>query len=955
MTPLERTRQYADDVLSGREIAGPHVRNACKRLLHDLEHAHERGLWFDEEAAGRAMWFFENVLQLPSEGQFEGKPFDLHPSQAFKIGNIFGWKREDGTRRFRRAYIEEGKGNGKALCVATKIPTPNGWTTMGELVAGDSIYGADGRVCKVVQAHPISDDRECYRLTFDDGEQVVASAEHLWAVYDRVRESERVVDTKFIAANLRRKNGAYQSINFSVRMASPIAGGGELPIPAYTLGAWIGDGDSDCARMTCAFSDIQVIREIESEGVPITQQSRHSTTTGRFSLSSGRGNGLDTVNAKLRLMGLLGNKHIPAVYLRASVQDRLSLLQGLMDTDGYIDARGQCEYTSTREEIAKGVLELLSSLGIKAGINKNSSKLYGKDCGYRYRVMFHPGETQVFRLERKLARQGVSHSRRRLSGERRIVACERVDSTPVRCITVDSHDSLFLCGEGMIPTHNSPMAGGIALMGLCGDGESGSQVYAIASHKDQAGILFRDAVSMVKASPTLQKRLAFSGGEGREYNIAHHASASFFRPASRDVGKTGSGYRPYFVLADEVHEMSDGKIISMMENGFKFRRSPLLFMITNSGSDRNSIAWHQHEHAIKVAAGHNEAVLDPTFIGEPIDDTTFSFVCALDEGDDPLHDPSCWKKANPMLGVTITEEWLGAQVKRAKQLPSDLNEVLRLNFCVWTDAESAWMSRDVIEPLLNDFDPAEHHGKRISIGMDLSQSRDITATGNVVKTGDVEVWAKDKAGRDIKVSKPTFDIWIEAWTPGDTMQAREERDKLPYTVWAKQGHIHAPKGENISYLHVAQTLVEYSQDYDVAMVAYDRYAFRRFEEDADTVGLAVNFVEHPQGGTKKGKPTEEMEAAAKQAGRVAEGLWFPSSLRMLEDAMLEGRVRFKRNPVLISAIMSAVVEQDKWDNKWLSKQRSVNKIDAIVAVVMAFGAANAMQAEKKKLQLFMVG
>lgn len=955
MTPLQRTRQYADDVLAGNEIAGPHVRNACKRFLHDLEHAGERGLWFDEEAAGRAMWFFENVLMLPAEGQFDGVPFNLHPSQAFKIGNIFGWKREGGTRRFRRAYIEEGKGNGKALCVATKIPTPTGWTTMGALKDGDTVYGADGRPCTVIQAHPISNDRDCYRLTFDDGEQVVASAEHMWAVYDRVSERERVVDTNYISKNLRRKNGKYQSVNFSVRMAEPLQGASDLPIPPYTMGAWIGDGDSDCARMTCAFSDIQVIREIESEGIPTTQQSKHSSTTGRFSLSAGRGNGLDTVNAKLRLLGLLGNKHIPSAYLRASVKDRMALLQGLMDTDGYIAVRGQCEYTSVRKEIADGVMELLASLGIKANMNKHPSKIYGKDCGYRYRVMFWPGTTPVFRLKRKLDRQCVPHSRRRLSGERRIVSCEKIDSTPVRCITVDSADSLFLCGSGMIPTHNSPMAGGIALMGLCGDGESGSQVYAIASHKDQAGILFRDAVSMVKASPTLGKRLTFSGGEGREYNIAHHASASFFRPASRDVGKTGSGYRPYFVLADEVHEMSDGKIISMMENGFKFRRSPLLFMITNSGSDRNSIAWHQHEHAIKVAAGHTEAVLDPTFVGDPIDDTTFSFVCALDEGDDPLHDPSCWKKANPMLGVTITEEWLGAQVKRAKQLPSDLNEVLRLNFCVWTDAESAWMSRDVVEPLLHDFDPAEHHGKRISIGMDLSQSRDITATGNVIKTGDIEVWAKDKSGRDIKVSKPTFDVWIEAWTPGDTMQAREERDKLPYSVWANQGHIHAPKGENISYLHVAQTLVEYSQDYDVAMVAYDRYAFRRFEEDADSVGLSVNFVEHPQGGVKKGKPTQEMETAAKHSGRQAEGLWFPSSLRMLEDAMLEGRVRFKRNPVLISAIMSAVVDQDKWDNKWLSKQRSVNKIDAIVAVVMAFGAANAMQAEKKKVQMFMVG
>ena len=120
------------------------------------------------------------------------------------------------------------------------------------------------------------------------------------------------------------------------------------------------------------------------------------------------------------------------------------------------------------------------------------------------------------------------------------------------------------------------------------------------------------------------------------------------------------------------------------------------------------------------------------------------------------------------------------------------------------------------------------------------------------------------------------------------------------------------------------------------------------------MGLELPFVEHPQGGTKKGKPTQEMEDAAKRSGKAAEGLWFPASLRLLEDAMLEGRVRFRRNPVLISAIMSAVVEKDKWDNAWLSKQKSVNKIDAIVSVVMAFGAANALQVEKKPLTMFML-
>lgn len=463
----------------------------------------------------------------------------------------------------------------------------------------------------------------------------------------------------------------------------------------------------------------------------------------------------------------------------------------------------------------------------------------------------------------------------------------------------------------------SPLAGGIGLFGMTAAGESGAQIYAAAAKREQAGILFADAVKMVKQSPALAKRLEFSGGAGREFNIAHHASGSFFRPVSRDTGKTGSGPRPFFVLADEVHELPDRKIIEMLERGFKFRREPLLFMITNSGSDRNSVAWEEHEHAIKVAAGNIDAVTDPTYLGEVIDDTTFSFVCSLDEGDDPLNDPSCWIKANPLLGVTITEEYLRETVAQAKAIPGQLNGILRLHFCVWTDAETAWMTRATLEPCIADFDPASHRGKPIWMGLDLSQNRDITALGAVVKTG-----TNDEG-------KPTFDAWVEAWTPGDTLTAREMRDRLPYAVWAREGHIHAPSGESVSYRHVAQTLAEYGRDYDIQLVAYDRFAFKRFEEEVDQLGLSVPFAEHPQGGLKKGKPLE--------AG--GEGLWMPGSVRLLEEALLEGRIRLKRNPVLISAMMSAVIEEDKWGNHWLAKTRSVNKIDAAIALAMALGAA----------------
>ncbi|WP_202444514.1 terminase large subunit [Schauerella aestuarii] len=487
----------------------------------------------------------------------------------------------------------------------------------------------------------------------------------------------------------------------------------------------------------------------------------------------------------------------------------------------------------------------------------------------------------------------------------------------------------------------SPLAGGIGLMGMSADGEAGAQVYAAAAKREQAGILFADAVKMVKQSPALNKRMEFSGGPGREFNIAHHASGSFFRPVSRDTGKTGSGPRPYFVLADEVHELPDRKIIEMLERGFKFRRQPLLFMITNSGSDRNSVAWEEHEHAVKVAAGHTEAVNDPVFVGEPLDDTTFSYVCSLDDGDDPLTDPTCWIKANPLLGVTITEQYLSEVVAQAKSIPGQLNGILRLHFCIWTDAETAWMTRSTLEPALVEFDPKDYEGEQVWIGLDLSQNRDITALGAVVRTGT-----------DAN-NKPLFDAWIEAWTPGDTIQARELRDKIPYTVWKQQGFIQAPAGESINYRHVAQTLAEYAERYDIQMVAYDRFAFKRFEEDVDEIGLALEFVEHPQGGLKKGKATEAMQKAAKAKGEQAEGLWMPGSLRLLEDALLEGRVRLLKNPVLVSAMMSAVTETDKWDNSWLAKTRSINKIDAAVALCMAFGAAHAGDAVvQPKYQLF---
>ncbi|WP_084581773.1 terminase TerL endonuclease subunit [Sphingomonas azotifigens] len=953
----DRVWQYATRVVSGKVVAGPHVRNACRRHLDDLERAHERGLHYDADAAARAMRFFETRLKL-SEGQFEGKPLLLHESQAFKVGSLFGWKRADDTRRFRRAYIEEGKGNGKALALDTPIPTPSGWTTMGDLNPGDWVFDDAGCPCRVVAVHPISYDRECYRLEFDAGEPIIASAEHLWLTEQRtatqagqhratkgVPRSEwgkwrkSIRTTRHIAATLRYANGKYQSANHSIALCGELSGPVEdLPIEPYGLGVWLGDGDSDCARITIGHEDAeQTIGALHAAGWVVSGK----IGSNRYRIAD--------LNKKLRSAGLLGNKHIPPQYLRACPSQRWALLQGLMDTDGTVSATGQCEFTQVKRGLAEQVLELVLSLGMKATMATGVAMLNGRAIGPKYRVTFHPRADQpCFRLPRKLERIAPRHNRRRLSADRKIIGCEPVAAVPVRCITVDSVSSMFLAGRSMIPTHNSPIAGGIGLYGMMADNEAGAEIYAAGATKQQAGILFNDAVKMVDKSPELAKRVKQSGGPGNVFNMAYLATNSFFRPISREAKKTGSGPRPHFALCDEVHEHPDRGVMEMLERGFKFRRQPLLFMITNSGSDRNSICWEEHEHAIRCAAGNPDAKDDdPAYLGKVIDDTTFAYVCALDKGDDPLNDPSCWPKANPLLGVTITEEYLAGVVAQAKMMPGKLNGILRLHFCVWTDAEAAWMTRAALEPCLATFSPSIHYGKRAAFGVDLSQTRDITAKAGIVETGTKAVEIEQEDGQTRIVQKPTYDAWIEAWTPGDTLAMRALADKAPYEVWVADGHLKAPKGKVIAYEHVAQAVAEDAHNFDVIALGYDRYAYRAsFEPELRKLGIAIEQVEHPQGGTRKGKPTEAMILAAKQAGKEPDGLWMPSSVKALESMILEERIRLLMNPVLISAIMSAVTDNDRWGNYWLAKERAVNKIDAVIALCMAVGVITAMPAQR---------
>lgn len=460
----------------------------------------------------------------------------------------------------------------------------------------------------------------------------------------------------------------------------------------------------------------------------------------------------------------------------------------------------------------------------------------------------------------------------------------------------------------------SPMVGAIGLYGMVADGEAGAQIYAAGANKEQAGILFRDAVGMVDKAPSLDRVIRRSGGPGREYNLAHMKSGSFFRPVSRDTKKTGSGPRPHFALCDEIHEHPDGGVIEILERGFKFREQPLLIMITNSGSDRNSICWQERKHAVKVA--HQE--ID--------DDTTFSYVCALDEDDDPFEDPSCWIKANPLLGVTITKEYLAIQVKQAKDIAAKANGIRRLHFCEWTDSATAWISREMwasIEDHTLDVD--DFIGKRAVAGLDLSAKTDLTAKALVFEDG------QDEDGR------PKFAAFVHGYTPEGTMLARAEKDGAPYNLWADAGYLTATPGKKVRLDFVAADLLEDADRYELAFVAYDNYLIGEFGGIVEDMGGSLPMVDHPQGWNKRKRTTPDGEEIE---------LWMPGSVDALETLIMEGRIRVHINPALQTAVMSATFDRSPADLRRFTKSKSTGRIDMAVALAMAVGAATATSGPK---------
>lgn len=476
----------------------------------------------------------------------------------------------------------------------------------------------------------------------------------------------------------------------------------------------------------------------------------------------------------------------------------------------------------------------------------------------------------------------------------------------------------------------SPMAAGIGHYMLVAQKKLRAEVYSAATDKDQASILFRDAVEMWQRSSNLKKRLNPSG-QNPVWQLTHLDTSSYFKPISSEK-KGKSGIRPYCALIDEVHEHADNSVIEMMRAGTKGNKEALIFEITNSGFDKKSVCGQEHDYSIEVVTGVKE------------NDAWFAYVCSCDEGDDPFEDESCWIKANPNLGVSIQPEYIREQVLEAKGMPSKEGLVRRLNFCQWTESENSAIPRKIWQQCKGEVSPeelCEKYGQPFG-GLDLSRTRDLSCF--------TLTWLLDQTPDQWRFASKT---WF--WTPKDTLAERAKQDRAPYVEWEKAGHMEGVPGKRISYRWVADALAGLCAQFDPKIIGCDQYGLEQLQDQLKEIGTTLPCVVHPQGFQKRVIEKREEQLLIGNTGADEISLWMPDSINKLEAALLETRITVDPNPVMEMCSAAVVYEQNRTGHRMFAKDKATSRIDGMVSLAMSIGMATLPLAKKREYEILILG
>lgn len=906
-----RATKYAEAIVSEKIPASRLTKLACQRFLDNLVDK-QFPYRFNRDRAERFCDFVELMPHV--KGKWAGTPLKLEPWQSFIFANLFGWEDKRGLRRFRRAFIFVPRKNGKGLALDTLLPTPSGWTTMGDIKLGDVLYDEQGRECRVTF---VSDLRftDCYEIEFSNGERVVCDGDHLWETTARVDKPgtttayprvpvdlKRVRDTRELFAT--QYYGKRVDRNHSIDMPKPLLGEhSDLPIDPYVLGVWLGDGTTREGKISCGDEDlVEITRLLDSCGIGTTRYAGRTCWTLRCFHK-------DTelpFTSTLKTSGLINNKHIPEKYLRASVEQRLALLQGLMDTDGTCDKLGRAqEFCTTKTELLGGFCELLASLGIKYRVREKPLRCNGRDLpGSSFSVQFcvHRDILPVFRLPRKLDRQLFSYERGCSPRSRtvQVVSVKQVDTVTTKCIQVDSPNSLFLFGRTMLPTHNTCTAAPVGLGMLTLESESGSEIYCGAMNEDQADEVFRPAKAMAEKAKGFKQTF---GIQITVSSIFREDGLSFFK---RLIGKPGDGQSPYCAIHDEYHQHKTSEQVDAMDTGMGARQEPLQLIITTAGFDTSGPCKDLHDYAVKVLEGHfvNENFFSLMYCADPEDDWT---------------DWSTWVKANPNLGVSVSEEYLRGKLAEAVQRTSLQNTVKTKHLNLWVNAGVGWLNMakwqanaDIGLQLEN------FHGCQAWIGIDLASKIDLTALMILIR-------------HDGK-----WYLFGRYYLPEETINLPNNEH---YQRWVLDGWLTSTPGARTDYQYLYDDLLGVHNggdddrdgiydNFQIVEMVYDpREAEYLMQSIREQVSCPV--VEMTQSASSLSEPMKEFEAAINS-----------------------GELLHSGDPVLSWAAGNVVLKAAANKLYYPAKTNVQNKIDPIVASIMAMARAKATVEDEEVTQGF---
>lgn len=436
-----------------------------------------------------------------------------------------------------------------------------------------------------------------------------------------------------------------------------------------------------------------------------------------------------------------------------------------------------------------------------------------------------------------------------------------------------------------IPKKNgkSELAAAIALYMTCGDNEWGAEVYGCAADRQQASIVFDVAVDMVDQCPALKKRVKPIMSVKR---LVYQPTNSFYQVLSAEA-YTKHGLNCHAVIFDELHAQPNRELFDVMTKGSgDARTQPLYFLITTAGTDRNSICFEQHQKAEDIIQGRK---IDPTF---------YPVIYGIEEGAD-WGDEDNWYKANPSLGKTIDIEKVRAAYISARENPAEENVFRQLRLNQWVKQSTRWMPMDKWDGCDSVVNSDELIGRECYAGLDLSSTSDITAFVLVFPP---------RNNSEKYIILPFF------WIPEENMALRVRRDHVPYDVWEKQGFLQTTEGNVIHYDFIEKFIEELGKKYNIKEIAFDRWGATQMVQNLEGMGFTV--VPFGQGYKDMSPPTKE-----------------------LMKLTLEKRIAHGGHPVLRWMMDNVFVRQDPAGNIKMDKQKSTEKIDGAVALVMALDRA----------------